>query len=65
MCAGAIVLAASRPSSTGPGSEGGSRRQRPRRPRRAALNHRPEVIAGVRAEECATLLREFFNARRS
>jgi tRNA(adenine34) deaminase len=29
-----------------------------------ALNHRPEVIAGVREEECATLLREFFNARR-
>jgi tRNA(adenine34) deaminase len=29
-----------------------------------ALNHRPEVIAGVRAAECATLLREFFAARR-
>ncbi len=29
-----------------------------------ALNHRPELIAGVREEECATLLREFFNARR-
>jgi tRNA(adenine34) deaminase len=29
-----------------------------------ALNHRPEVIAGVRKEECAALLREFFNARR-
>ena len=28
------------------------------------LNHRPEVIAGVRAEECAALLREFFAARR-
>jgi tRNA(adenine34) deaminase len=28
------------------------------------LNHRPEVLAGVRAEECAALLREFFAARR-
>ena len=28
------------------------------------LNHRPEVLAGVRAEECAGLLREFFAARR-
>jgi tRNA(adenine34) deaminase len=29
-----------------------------------ALNHRPEVIAGVREEECAALLRDFFAARR-
>ena len=29
-----------------------------------ALNHRPEVIAGVRAAESATLLRDFFAARR-
>jgi tRNA(adenine34) deaminase len=29
-----------------------------------ALNHRPEVVAGVREEECADLLREFFSARR-
>jgi tRNA(adenine34) deaminase len=28
------------------------------------LNHRPEVIGGVRAEECSALLREFFAARR-
>ena len=28
------------------------------------LNHRPEVIAGVRSAECAALLREFFAARR-
>jgi tRNA(adenine34) deaminase len=28
------------------------------------LNHRPEVLGGVRAEECAALLREFFAARR-
>jgi len=29
-----------------------------------ALNHRPEVVAGVMAEECAGLLREFFADRR-
>ncbi|HVW18330.1 MAG TPA: tRNA adenosine(34) deaminase TadA [Solirubrobacteraceae bacterium] len=28
------------------------------------LNHRPEVIGGVRAQECAQLLRDFFHARR-
>ena len=28
------------------------------------LNHRPEVIGGVRAEECAALLSRFFSARR-
>ena len=30
----------------------------------ARLNHRPEVVGGVRADECAALLREFFAARR-
>jgi tRNA(adenine34) deaminase len=30
-----------------------------------ALNHRPEVIAGVREEECATMLRDFFATRRN
>lgn len=30
-----------------------------------ALNHRPEVIGGVRQEECAALLRDFFASRRS
>jgi tRNA(adenine34) deaminase len=28
------------------------------------LNHRPEVLRGVRAQECADLLRAFFAARR-
>lgn len=28
------------------------------------LNHRPEVVAGVREAECAELLRAFFRARR-
>ena len=30
----------------------------------AALNHRPEVTAGVMEAECAALLREFFSSRR-
>lgn len=29
-----------------------------------ALNHRPEVIAGVREAECAAMLRDFFASRR-
>jgi tRNA(adenine34) deaminase len=29
-----------------------------------ALNHRPELLSGVREEECAALLRDFFAARR-
>jgi tRNA(adenine34) deaminase len=30
-----------------------------------ALNHRPQVIHGVREEECAAVLRQFFARRRS
>jgi tRNA(adenine34) deaminase len=30
-----------------------------------ALNHRPEVIGGIREAECAAVLREFFASRRS
>jgi len=30
-----------------------------------ALNHRPEVVRGVREAECAAVLREFFGRRRS
>ena len=29
------------------------------------LNHRPEVVSGVLADECAAILREFFDAQRS
>ncbi len=29
-----------------------------------ALNHRPRVISGVREQECAAILRDFFAARR-
>jgi tRNA(adenine34) deaminase len=32
--------------------------------RHARLNHRPEVVTGVRAAECGALLREFFDGRR-
>ena len=28
------------------------------------LNHRPEVYGGVLEQECATLMRDFFRARR-
>jgi tRNA(adenine34) deaminase len=32
--------------------------------RHPRLNHRPEVLAGVREAECAALLRDFFGERR-
>jgi tRNA(adenine34) deaminase len=32
--------------------------------RHPRLNHRPEVLAGVRGEECGALLTEFFRGRR-
>ena len=65
MCAGAIVLArvdrlvfgAWDPKAGMVGSVG----DLVRHPR---LNHRPEVLAGVRADECAELLTRFFQARR-
>jgi tRNA(adenine34) deaminase len=66
MCAGAIVLAripqvvyGTRDPKAG---AAGSVLDVLREP---ALNHRPEVIAGVREAECALLLREFFASRRS
>ena len=65
MCAGAIVLAriptvvfaASDPKAGAAGSVLDILAE-------PALNHRPQVIAGVRAAEAATLLRQFFAARR-
>jgi tRNA(adenine34) deaminase len=65
MCAGAIVLAriarvvfgAWDPKAGAAGSLWDVLRDR-------RLNHRPEVIGGVRAEECAALLEQFFTARR-
>ncbi|MFL5834460.1 MAG: tRNA adenosine(34) deaminase TadA [Solirubrobacterales bacterium] len=66
MCAGAIVLAriprvvygASDPKAGAAGSVLDVLRE-------PALNHRPEVLGGVREGECAALLREFFASRRS
>ena len=29
-----------------------------------ALNHRVEVTAGIRADECAAIMRDFFRSRR-
>jgi tRNA(adenine34) deaminase len=65
MCAGAIVLARVRRVVFGAWDDkagmAGSVGDLLRHPR---LNHRPEVDAGVLAEECGGLLREFFAARR-
>jgi tRNA(adenine34) deaminase len=66
MCAGAIVLARIARVVFGAWDDkagmAGSVGDLLRHPR---LNHRPEVLAGIRADECAELLREFFSARRS
>lgn len=65
MCAGALVLArvervvfgAWDPKAGAVGSLWDVVRDR-------RLNHRPEVVGGVRAEECAALLAEFFATKR-
>jgi len=65
MCAGAIVLAriprivygTTEPKAGAAGSVLDVLRE-------PALNHRPEVVAGVREAECAALLRDFFATRR-
>jgi tRNA(adenine34) deaminase len=65
MCAGAIVLARVSRVVFGAWDEkagmAGSVGDLLRHPR---LNHRPEVLAGVRAPECGELLTRFFQARR-
>jgi len=66
MCAGAIVLAripavvfgAADPKAGAAGSVLDVLAE-------PALNHRPQVVAGIREAECAALLREFFASRRS
>jgi tRNA(adenine34) deaminase len=68
MCAGAIVLArvprvvygASDPKAGAAGSALDVLGVHDR----GALNHRPEVIGGVLADECGELLRDFFRVRR-
>jgi tRNA(adenine34) deaminase len=65
MCAGAIVLARLDRIVFGAWDDkagmAGSVADLLRHP---GLNHRPEVLAGVRDDECAQLLRRFFIARR-
>jgi len=66
MCAGAAILSRLKRVVFGAWDEkagmAGSVGDLLRHPR---LNHRPEVRAGVLAEECASLLSEFFAAQRS
>jgi tRNA(adenine34) deaminase len=65
MCAGAIVLARLDRVTFGAWDEkagmAGSVGDLLRHPR---LNHRPEVVSGVLADECGQLLRDFFANRR-
>ena len=64
-CAGAIVLARLDRVVFGAWDEragmAGSVADILRHPR---LNHRPQVLAGVRAQECAEVLTQFFRAKR-
>jgi len=66
MCAGAMVLARLRLLVFGAWDEkagmAGSVGDIVRHPR---LNHRPEVVAGVLADECGGVLREFFGGMRN
>ena len=65
MCAGAIVLARIPTVVIGaPDPKAGAAGSVLDVLSEPALNHRPELRTGVREEECATLLREFFNSRR-
>jgi tRNA(adenine34) deaminase len=65
MCAGAIVLARIPTVVIGaPDPKAGAAGSVLDVLAEPALNHRPEVVGGVREEECAALLREFFSARR-
>jgi tRNA(adenine34) deaminase len=65
MCAGAIVLARIPTVVIGaPDPKAGAAGSVLDVLAEPALNHRPEVRSGIREQECAALLREFFNARR-
>jgi tRNA(adenine34) deaminase len=65
MCAGAIVLARIPTVAIGaPDPKAGAAGSVLNVLAEPALNHRPEVVVGVLEDECASLLREFFNARR-
>lgn len=66
MCAGAIVLSRLDRITFGAWDEkagmAGSVGDLLRHPR---LNHRPEVVAGLMADDCGAVLREFFEVRRA
>ena len=66
MCAGAIVLARLDRVTFGAWDEkagmAGSVGDLLRHPR---LNHRPQVVAGVMADDCADVLRQFFETKRA
>jgi tRNA(adenine34) deaminase len=65
MCAGAIVLARIPTVVIGtPDPKAGAAGSVLDVLAQPALNHRPEVIFGIRQPECAALLRDFFAARR-
>jgi len=65
MCAGAIVLARIPTVVIGaPDPKAGAAGSVLDVLAEPALNHRPEVITGVREDECAALLRAFFQRRR-
>jgi len=65
MCAGAIVLARIPTVVIGaPDPKAGAAGSVLDVLAEPALNHRPQVIQGVREEECAAVLREFFASRR-
>jgi tRNA(adenine34) deaminase len=65
MCAGAIVLARIPTVVFGtPDPKAGAVGSVLDVLREPALNHRPNVIGGVREDECAALLRDFFSSRR-
>lgn len=65
MCAGAIVMSrVSRVVYGGMDAKAGACESLFNIPGHPALNHRPEVTAGVLEDECTALVKEFFRARR-
>ena len=65
MCAGAVVLSRiDRVVYGATDPKAGAVRSLMRIADDERLNHRAQVIAGVRAEECGALLRDFFTTRR-
>ena len=66
MCAGAIVMSrVDRVVYGGTGYKAGACESLFNIPGHPALNHHPEVTAGVLAEECADIMKRFFRERRA